>query len=330
MNQILVSIITPNYNSASYIEETKNSIINQTYTRWEWLIIDDGSTDSSIDMIAEFSNNDNRIKLINRQHPNKGASVCRNIGIENANGNYLIFLDSDDILSSFCLEQRVKKIKENPDLDFGVFNMETFNDTLDNLQERVNLYAQKITEYLPMFLSYKIPWQTTCPIWKSSFIKEKNIRFSENYERMQDPEFHSKILFLYKPNFKVFNESLPDCFYRQSKTKKSNNASVLKATSSVLLYYKEMVQLIRSYHQEDEYDSCLDSFVINVFHSLLFYTKLCNITPIVNLFHQMKKIRPINNITLDKIYFFAIMNKLQLSFIKGAGITRLWNKLYDD
>lgn len=321
----LITIITPNFNGSNYIAETITSVINQNYSNWEMLIIDDGSTDNSIEIINRFQKKNPKIKLINRTSKTKGASTCRNIGINNSIGDYLIFLDSDDILAPFCLEERVKKMDENPLIDFGVFKMGVFTNQIEDSTRDVNLFSLNRDAYLNMFLSYQLPWAITCGFWKQTFIKQNNIRYSEQYQRLQDPEFHCKILMQYHPEFKVFDDSETDCYYRQPQTKSKpvNEASLLKTTQSILLYYTEMHQLITN----QEHDKYLDSFVVNIFHSLLFYSKLTTTNPIIDLYRQMNEIRPINNISLNSIRLFAIFNKLRLTFVKGVGISRLWRTI---
>jgi len=323
---MLVSIITPNFNSSSFIHATKQSILDQTYSNWEWLVVDDGSTDDSTEIIQEFSKQDNRIHLLERGKGLKGASTCRNVGIENAKGDYLFFLDADDILAPHCLESRLRTMSEHPDLDFGVFNMGMFQNEIGDVKEVINLYSEKPEGYLEMFLSYKLPWQTSCPIWKSSFLRENDIRFSEKYLRLQDPEFHAKVLLKYAPQFKVFKEHGPDCYYRlPNGIKKSTESSLNNTTVSTLLFYSEINDLIKEKHLEKQYGPYLDQFVINIFHSQLFYTRLNAIKPVTNLYGKMNATRPITNLSKYRVLLFAFFNYTGLTFVKGAGITRLWN-----
>ena len=106
-NYGLVSIITPSYNSANYIIDTIESIINQTYPYWELLITDDCSTDNSIEIIANYAIKDSRIKLL-KTEKNSGAGVCRNKSIENAQGRFIAFCDSDDCWFSQKLEKQLE------------------------------------------------------------------------------------------------------------------------------------------------------------------------------------------------------------------------------
>lgn len=96
MEKALVSIITPSYNSETFIAQTISSVQNQTYQNWEMIIVDDGSSDKTVAIIKQFISNDDRIKLIELMQ-NSGPAVARNYAIECASGKYMAFLDADDI-----------------------------------------------------------------------------------------------------------------------------------------------------------------------------------------------------------------------------------------
>ena len=91
----LVSIITPSYNSEQFISQTIDSVLSQTYEDWEMIIVDDGSSDTTVEIIRECIAKDNRIKLI-RLDKNSGPAIARNRAIKEAKGRYIAFLDSDD------------------------------------------------------------------------------------------------------------------------------------------------------------------------------------------------------------------------------------------
>lgn len=107
----LVSIIMTVYNSEKYIHETLNSITNQTYTNYELICVNDGSSDNSLKILEKYSNNDERIKIIS--HHNQGAAISRNVGIKHAKGEFILILDSDDIFEPELLSKLVYSIKNN-------------------------------------------------------------------------------------------------------------------------------------------------------------------------------------------------------------------------
>ena len=110
-NDKLVSIIIPVYNAASYLEETINSIQEQTYSNWEAIFIDDCSSDNSYNLIKKYQKEDKRIKLI-KNKTNSGAAVSRNNGINHAEGDYLCFLDADDKWHPEKLEKQINFMQE--------------------------------------------------------------------------------------------------------------------------------------------------------------------------------------------------------------------------
>jgi glycosyltransferase involved in cell wall biosynthesis len=108
-DQPLVSIIIPMYNSELYIAETINCALNQTWKKIEIIIVDDGSTDDSLKIAKKFECD----SVIILRQPNKGASAARNLGLENAKGYYIQFLDADDLLSLNKIESQVKLLNNN-------------------------------------------------------------------------------------------------------------------------------------------------------------------------------------------------------------------------
>lgn len=123
----IISIITPYYNSKKYIKETANSILNQTFPYFEWLIIDDGSTDEeSIKTLNEIEKMDSRIKVINKE--NEGASIARDFGAKNASASskYLFFLDDDDLIIDTFLECAYWTLETNKDASWTYADVVNF------------------------------------------------------------------------------------------------------------------------------------------------------------------------------------------------------------
>jgi len=216
---LIVSIICPVYNKQKFITETINSVINQTYIFWELLIIDDCSTDNTINIINKYIGKNSNIKLfINLS--NKGANYSRNFGIKNAIGKYVIFLDADDVLSKDCLFNRMHFFENNIKCDFVVSTLQVFNSLIGD-----NNYLWKPTKNnaLKKFLSHNLPWQTMQPTWKKEFLLETK-GFDEKFLRLQDVEFHTTVLLQHYANFEIIS-LLPDCYYRIDEDRKNFNTS---------------------------------------------------------------------------------------------------------
>ncbi|MBT8262790.1 MAG: glycosyltransferase [Bacteroidia bacterium] len=108
----LISIITPLYNAESFVSETIKSVLNQTYSNWEQIIVNDASTDASLSIVKRFAQNDERIRIEDLSN-NKGAAYCRNLATDLARGTYIAFLDSDDLWHTEKLEKQVAFMIKN-------------------------------------------------------------------------------------------------------------------------------------------------------------------------------------------------------------------------
>lgn len=112
MAEGLVSVIMPSYNASQFIAESINSVLLQTYSNWELLIVDDCSKDNSVEVAQKFVNIDKRVRLFSLEK-NVGAAASRNVAMDNAQGRYIAFLDSDDVWEATKLEKQLLFMKEN-------------------------------------------------------------------------------------------------------------------------------------------------------------------------------------------------------------------------
>ncbi|MDX1699250.1 MAG: glycosyltransferase family A protein [Melioribacteraceae bacterium] len=110
-----VSIILPTFNREKYLPRSIESVINQTFKNWELIIVDDGSTDKSSELISNYLERNERIRFIQKQKT--GVTISRNLGIKLASGNYLTFLDSDDEYTNDHLENRVRELESDNSID---------------------------------------------------------------------------------------------------------------------------------------------------------------------------------------------------------------------
>src|SRR5690606_5737149 len=125
MNGTPVSIIIANYNKAKYIAETIRSVLDQSYENFELIIIDDCSTDRSLEIITDFADRHKKLKVFKNTRTS-GANYSRNLGLRNAKGSYVIFLDADDLLAEQCLESRISMAHKYPEHQLLVFTMGVF------------------------------------------------------------------------------------------------------------------------------------------------------------------------------------------------------------
>jgi glycosyltransferase involved in cell wall biosynthesis len=187
----LVTIITPTKNRLHLLSETIASVQAQTLVEWEHLIIDDGSDDGSQAMVKQVSASDPRVRLIQRQGEIVGANFCRNLGIKESRSDFLIFLDSDDLLSPSCLKRRVEVMTRNMDIDFVVFLAGFFVEKPGDIRQQHP--DEMLGDDLLRFLTFDFPWQTTAPIWRKAALTKLG-GFDEALPSWQDVDLHIRAL----------------------------------------------------------------------------------------------------------------------------------------
>lgn len=133
----LISIVTPVYNAAPFLRQTIEAVVNQTYSHWEWLLVDDASQDESAQIIQAAQEKDSRIKLVSLAE-NSGAAVARNRGLAAAKGRYIAFVDSDDIWLKEKLKEQLNFMQTNQ-YGFTYTNFALIDEQGSIIKERVSL-----------------------------------------------------------------------------------------------------------------------------------------------------------------------------------------------
>lgn len=211
MTDPLVSIIIPLYNRVSLVEETLESIRAQTYPHWEAIVVDDGSTDGSFELAQSYSQKEQRVRVYKRERLPKGAPTCRNIGAAQAKGDYLIFLDSDDLLAPFCLQQRVDYFKLDEDADMVIFLMLLFEKHPydQNILWNIATKEGDLCRHLKM----ENLWQTSGAMYQKKYFLSTG-GFREDLPFWQDYELHTRML-IGQPKYHKAFDLPPDCFLRR-------------------------------------------------------------------------------------------------------------------
>ncbi|MGG0657023.1 glycosyltransferase family 2 protein [Rummeliibacillus pycnus] len=152
----IISIITPSYNSSEFIGETIESVIKQTYPNWEMIIVDDCSTDNTKEVVEKYIQQDNRIKYYLLKN-NSGAAIARTKAMELATGEYIAFLDSDDIWIEEKLEKQLSFMKKN-NYYFTCTSYQQIDENRNSLNKTIK--SKKKTNYNGVLLS--------CPVGNST------------------------------------------------------------------------------------------------------------------------------------------------------------------
>ena len=174
--QALVSVVIPCYNAERFIKQTINSVLKQTYQNFEILVINDGSTDNSLNFIQSYT--DSRIAVIDKA--NSGVSDTRNIGYQKSKGQYILFLDSDDVISENYFSSAIDFLENNRDYSFCTFHIRHIDENdkiIENIPNKRGTY-QNIQEEIASFSTDV----STCPsvyVYRKDFLDKNNIIFSK-------------------------------------------------------------------------------------------------------------------------------------------------------
>lgn len=186
----MVSVIIPVYNAEKYLKRCLDSVLNQTYTDIEVIVVNDGSTDNSLKILQEYKNNDSRIKLIDQQ--NQGVSSARNTGLNNATGDYILYVDSDDWIEFDAIERLLATMTDDTDIVFcSSDNAETI-DLVKHVKEIKYEYWDNDRQIFE-FLKHK---QMTGMLWNK--LIRRNLTFGVSFNKKtcygEDAEFLWQVL----------------------------------------------------------------------------------------------------------------------------------------
>ncbi len=200
-----ISILIPVYNRAGLLPETLDSILAQTYTNWECILIDDHSTDNSTEILQKYSEKDTRFYWEPRpDNRPKGANACRNYGLEISKGEYIQWFDSDDLMLPDFLQKKYNAFTAN--IDFVVSYCHNFNEKGD--EEEIPKYEgnQINTLNFENFLQEKVYWITQDFLIKKTSLQQ--ITFNETLQSGQEYNFFMVLLALNQLNGLFINEKL--------------------------------------------------------------------------------------------------------------------------
>lgn len=191
-NQFFISIVIATYNRAHIIGETLESVLEQTYGGWECIVVDDGSTDATEDVVSMFIAKDSRIRYFSRpKELPKGSNSSRNYGIQKSIGKYIVSLDSDDWLLANHLEEKIFIFKKDETIDAVLSKTIIVNDKkeLINKEERTRISNNLLED----FITLKISWYMHDLMWKKTFLINKKL-YNEKLLKWLDRDFHIRRL----------------------------------------------------------------------------------------------------------------------------------------
>ena len=235
-----VSVIIPVYNVELYLEKCLDSLINQTLKDIEIICINDCSTDNSLNILEQFKNKDERIKLINLKE-NKGAAIARNEGLKIAKGEYLGFVDPDDYVDLNFYEELYKKAKQD-DADIVKACIRTYLDGGLSVKSKLNDVINKTKN------NFTFTHEWTSAIYRKYLIIENNIVFLSDYSMFEDIAFLT--------DFLIHSKKLSICncvnynYVKRKNSLDSNNYDCNKAARSLEILNIILLKLQDAYNKK--------------------------------------------------------------------------------
>ena len=258
-----ISVIIPVYNVEKYLKECLDSILNQTLIDIEIICIDDGSSDASPNILKEYSN---QIKIITKE--NGGQGSARNIGIKEAHGEYIAFIDSDDFIEPTMLEKLYTKAKDN-NLDIAMCKIATYNNQTHEIKDNVWYFMLGIfRDFKKDIFNHKDTKEFTCniavtpynKIYKTSILKENNILFPEGLIFEDEKFFYDT--YLRAKRVSIVDEFL--YYYRVNREGSAVNISKENDYTDIIEISKQIRQTFKDTNNYEDYKLLINNRLIHL------------------------------------------------------------------
>ena len=272
-----ISIIIPTYNRAELLKETLDSVLQQAYEQWECIIVDDGSSDNTRQVVENYNKKDTRFKYYERpSNLIKGANACRNYGFKQSKGSLIKWFDSDDIMKPEFLLKQVNYLIKHPELDCCVAYGETFKDSLDaTVINKPKSLSNKNALY--HFLKDDLYFITHGPLWRRTFLDKQFLDESLFYIRTGNTDRISTTTTISLLNSMfIFEFSKYKCITNLKAEHQKEIHYFLTKKISLILYRILIFEstIVSRYELWKEYKSQIYSLFRSKFSSNLFKAKL--------------------------------------------------------
>lgn len=301
MDNVSISVIMPVYNAEKHINKSIESVLDQSYTDFELIIVDDGSTDSSGKTCDNYAASDSRVKVIHQA--NAGVSSARNTGIEASIGEYILFLDSDDEMDPNLMEDNMQLInKLNPDVHIFNFRYVFPDHTVDNKYKQEEPFFGDNKKFFEERLETVVenelmnaPWNK---IIRSELIKQNKVHFDERFSIFEDAMFSISVCTCAKTI--CVNSDIYHSYYIWE-----TGSLRTKWTDSRFLAIKELYSLEKKYckkFENNEKQVILFSKIFN--KSIFFHMHLIAVNPGISFKNRKKLLKEVCNDEVVRQIFF--------------------------
>lgn len=318
----MISVIVPNYNSEVFLDDCIKSILCQSYRDFELLIVDDGSTDKSLEILRRWESKDDRINLIAQK--NSGASSARNHGIDNAKGEWIVFVDSDDKVNSSYLEDLHKASRQDANIDLCIDGVSVYRDgELTGKREFPSMICG-LFDANQLFGEIKLHKYgfSVGKLYRKSIIDSGNLRFDEQVCIAEDMMFMvgyileaahhhaSKVAFIDKCNY----------MYNVHPGSLSTSSSPFENEYYSLNEYRNIIRLlVETFSIDKETNETLSA-------PLAYYTDRC-INSIFQKVEQENRLEKLAMLNRNDYKKYKKCNTIYESFLKFLFVHKFW-RLY--
>lgn len=293
MEQPIVSIIIPVYNAKAHLEACVRSILDQSYKQFELLLIDDGSSDGSSGLCDELSQKSEKIRVIHKE--NGGVSSARNAGLDVARGDYVVFVDSDDVISNNYLEAFIES-SDKADLIIGMIE-DLYFDNQGVIVKQKTRYVEApncgilADEYYKLLELLRVP---VVKLYKRSILEDHRIRFDENLSLAEDQVFN----FSYYKHIKTYALETRS-IYKYYHLYESNSLSSLRTKKT---FEDELYKLNVEYAFIKSYSPSNADLVYahHMISMMNIYTDLKDDRGLLPFYKRVKRIANLNPVKADK------------------------------
>lgn len=260
-----ISIIIPTFNRAHLIVDTIESILAQTYIDWECLVIDDGSSDGTEQVVENYVKRDSRFRYYKRPDDRpKGANACRNYGFELSQGDFINWFDDDDLMHKDKLSIQVTSLLKS-EFNFSVCQTLVFENSI---QKIIGLRSEEIysNDVFYDYLTQNIVWMTPSALWRKSFLMTMDYLFNENLKAAQEWEFHCRVLLKNKA-YDVINQ--PFVYIRRHQNSISYNDNRKVRVFNYFLARLFIFDLVRNQDDLNDVSVYLKNYLLKHLKSIL-------------------------------------------------------------
>lgn len=298
----LISIIIPTFNRANLIKDTIESIRSQSYTNWECIIIDGGSTDNSDTIIPNFFQSDIRFNYLKCPiNSIKGPNASRNYGFQLAKGTFIYFFDSDDRLLPNAFETYMNSFDDETDV--VIAQLEKIDFTTNRRLCINRIYSQNLIED---YFTGKISFYVCGPMWKKSFLDKQGDLFDENISNLDDWDFNLRMVYQ-KPTIKFLDTILIQYRQHEFSLKQELNKLNLEEIDSAFRARFKHLNLITTLK--------LGKKQVYLNHILSFYKHYLRLTIRKNDEKQLVFLKQIILFELKRFHIFQVIKVLVGTFL---------------